>query len=320
MSSDFVYQEFLGSYKDNFKAAVTLAFDRIRVQKNSINDLFMLILKTVPCTADQVKYMIEIGANPAVIDDSGDLCSRLISMNTKESADVLRILSANDFELSYDDFDRAVCKRNFIDILVENGYDVSILLEQIACNKPKDIDPGTADFIMEHLSKADSPTPWVLSRLFLILMYFGKLSVDIIEDFVSIGLDLRHDNDLLLVKSCKYKNTNLTSYLIYNYGADINARNGAALYNAINNSVYETVKLLLDLGAIITDKGIQQALFSHPRSTKLLISHPRIDHEQIARVFIIKLLLENKNSKYICKTLLDSGIDFTQIIQSLFKN
>lgn len=164
----------------------------------------------------------------------------------------------------------------------------------------------------------------ILSRI----KYYAMKAVindrpDILEYFTTIGLDLRDNDDELLMYAIIYSRKDLIEYLLEN-GADINARNNIALdlcgilcdmrnavlveNNLLKNTggafeshqmILPTFKLLIKKGAI--SNNIENTFVSH-----IFTNHNNIDEEifiwfldnglQICNKQLLKLIIDNKRS------------------------
>ena len=332
MSYETICSDFLRSCRRGWLASSTtnklqIAFDKAKEidPVNGINSLFSIMLKEVCFTnSDHIHYMINLGADPKTINNIEAICTHLLDAPAKENnADVLHVLLDHGLSLEPEDIGRLVRRVKFIDVLIDKGIDLKTILEEIADNAAAEIDnnvdadfkPEIADFIIEQIKKIDFELEqWALAGLLMIVMYCKKLTVDIIELFINIGLEPKYNNDEIFVESCKSKDISTTQYLINNYCININAHDGEALVAALNKKNKDTVKLLLEHGIKITDQHIRLAIEQNDEFIEMLIEHGNVSHEQVARILVKKAFSYNKR---IPKLLVENGVDFNQLIREV---
>ena len=319
MSYHLIYTKFCTTCQENrdqFNNAITLAFNEAKEIDpiGGINQMFRYILTGRTNTPEEVKYMIELSADPKTIDHNiQHFCTHfLIHNNNTKGPDILRILLDHGLVINPYDIKQLVAKKNFLDVLIERNYEI---LEELSLNDPHWIESEVIDFIIDQVKTIEKCIePHILAKLFIIVMHNDKLDTDIIELFINAGLNPRYNNDLLFVESCKNTDISLPCYLINNYGADVNAYDGDALVYAIENKHPRMIKMLLEMSIKITDKHIKSAFVVEVEYIGLLLNYSDMNYEHLARLIIQRSL--NLHKYYnIYKMLVDSNIDFTHLIR-----
>ena len=310
--------------QSQFTEAIQSAFNKATSidHINGINKLFALMLKKETFTADEISCMVELGVNPKIIKDQNDLeniCEYFMHGKTKQRTCSLRILLDAGLKLRPRDIHKLVQRKKIIELFIEtNTVDMKIVLEEIARYYPLwlgGLEEDVADVIIDQISNAEfTVDQTILSQLFMLTGQLDKMSVDVIDIFVNAGLNLRHDNDIIFVDSCKYSDPVLTLHLINNYPIDLNAHNGQALWNALNKHNEGTIKILLEHGYKVTDDNIKKALSNKDcEAIEMLVNYGGVSYDDVARILVKNIwLLESK--RRIPKMLATNGVDFSKII------
>lgn len=140
-------------------------------------------------------------------------------------------------------------------------------------------------------------------------------TLDTIRYMVENGADPRAHNDDPFVIACAKRDTNIMLYFLEQCNADINAREGGALFNALGNNRDDIIKLLLENGIRVSDSNIINMISMYPNGIKLLVDSG-IDKERIFNI-LLKLKFNNGNTMHIetLKYLSDIDTDFNQVIR-----
>lgn len=129
---------------------------------------------------------------------------------------------------------------------------------------------------------------------------------------IDCGADARCDEDLPFVESCCQDDTEIPLYFLNIYGADINAHNGEALYNALLNNKYNLMEILLQNGIMVSNEVIERSL-DDESFLKILIKYG-LEIQRISKIFTEKILIKKLNKdKEIIKCLINNNVDFNEI-------
>ena len=355
-------EDFIRSYQNSperFHELIRSAFDKASElnPKNGIDTLFTYLLgnNEIEWTLNQVKYMIELGADPRDDEDaplyhsafrssSKDVAEYLIdnfgaqisseyicsifqySHHHKASLDTFRLFLDRGFRIEEKELYKIVENGEILEILLDHGYDINTLLKcisEIKCfeNSTRckeqfqkmymDVDK-IYSFIISQLGKIDTVDVDVLHKLFYQLRYDKKITVEGIRVFINAGMDPRYNNDRFFVKLCRH-NTSIARFFINEHGVDVNAHNGKALYYALMVNNRETIKLLLDSGATVSDKHLQIAL-EHEDNMEFLHKYGISEQVMAAK---LNTYLRNKSFISTAKQLVNNGMDFNVVVRKL---
>ena len=343
-----ILSDFLASYQacpDNFQQLVRIAFEKSKEvsDRSGIDRMFFYILREGrEWTVQQVKIMIELGADPRysedvplqvaagystcdvaeyLIDnhgakiDSENICTAFMRTGTPST---LRMLLDKNFRINDSDIMFLVHRMDLIEVLLEKGFDINLILAKIAFLNPNSCDKRIYPFVInaiknENLITLDNDT---LIKLFLFVINSGQLTLADAQVFFSTGINPRHNNDQFFVELCKC-HTLIPKYFINEYGADVNAHDGLALANALSADNGSIIKMLLELGATITENHITIALNNHENLDRLN-RYGNISKELIAKMLMVKLFDKaNKQDRVLAKLLVMDEVDFNDVIWDL---
>ena len=295
------------------------AFDQARKIDpiNGANNLFLQMISDITffvfIDVDIVNCMIEMGSDPKSFDRTENLCINLLEPCSKVAGpDILRLLLEHGLKLDHNNVKSLVRRGKYIEVLLDY-FDLKTILEQIADKVFVDFDPDIAQVIVNQIRKVDFKLEQQrLSNLLRTVIYHGIRTTDILEDFINVGLDPRHNNNEIFVDVCRYKDTTLPQYLINNYEININAHDGWALTYALCYGCADTINLLLKSNVKILDNHIKLAVDTG--HGEVLARSGLIDYEHLARIFIQKRLLNNNENRSLATMLVTNGIDFSRLI------
>lgn len=150
----------------------------------------------------------------------------------------------------------------------------------------------------------------LLSELLKLFMHNENISLEDIEMMISLGADPRYENDIYLIKCCRWSNVSVPMYFVDVHQCNINAHNSEALHRAIMNDCIENINYLLNNGAKVTDGIINYIIRDRAKYIKLLIEH------DISLDYVINLIFGNMplNEKLVIMFLLEHGVDMLNII------
>lgn len=208
---------------------------------------------------------------------------------------------------------------NKLNLLVEYGADLGLLMDHLVSDGS--IHPKkhirVIKFILETMEskKLDSYyNPKIITKLLnLYIQIFGNdVSLAIIKMLIDRGANPKKE-PMIFLYACQYiKNREIILYLVNEHGYDINMEKSRALSYAILGDNYDIFVLLLELGINVTDNclcTIYTEYLDQPKYTDLLINHG-VSPERIAKQFI-------SGDKKLLKYLLESGVDFNELIANL---
>lgn len=322
MSYNNILVEFLANSKEksSLNNAIKILFDKAREydELNGIREVFAALLKNrdYDLSINNVTYMLELGADPSTIDDP--FVCRSIRRFKNDGPEILSVLMDHGLNINSAHCNEYwfVQKMAYLKILIDKGYNIQTIFNLINQNEPEDCEGAITDFIVDRLRKAEYiPDNNSLHLLFETALFSGRLTCDDIDLFVDLGLNLRYDNDLFLMVSCKCENVAVTNYLI-NYGLDVNTQFGKPLLYAMicrSHPNIATVKLLLDHNAQVLDSHIISALQS--KELVDLFINRGVSCEKIAVKYLEKIM-HQANDLDIGKMLVSNGVDFDQLIMS----
>lgn len=161
----------------------------------------------------------------------------------------------------------------------------------------------------------------IIVHTFLYLCYTGTLE-DICYFIDSNLVDPRMYNDLPFTKACGNDDINVPLYFINNFNVDINVNNSKPLLQTIYSSQYETAKMLINEGAIITDEIIREIIINDEYDLVqyliyIGIDTTRISYQVLLYAFPIKGQLAQFN---MLKYLSDANIDFNPIVKKIIED
>lgn len=109
-----------------------------------------------------------------------------------------------------------------------------------------------------------------------------RMRPDILGPLMHYGANVHHNNDILIARaSLNYDGQEILPILI-NAGADVNARNGTPLRNAVECGHMDNVRILVDAGADI-----------HVYNNSPILAALSNDHDEIAEYLAEKILKDN---------------------------
>ena len=350
-----IVNDFIKKYQkstDRFQELVQVAFNRATEinQKSGIDNIFCSILLREIWSVEQVKYMIDLGADPRYDNDrplttvasypSADVAAYLIEtfdakINTKAigdtfkysgSLDTLRLFLDKGFRLEGMALDESIHKIEIVKVLIEKGYDINTILKSMARTERRYV-RQVYPFVIEQLKKIDFQLDEeIINKLFWLLTDLHlKMTLDDVKVFINAGFNIKKNINECFYRLCTY-DISIVRYLIEEYDVDINACDGGALANAMCVNNHEIINLLLDMGAEITDDHIDTALQRHTDTDTgkevLHILYKRgIAEEHAAKIFMSRMF-GNEPKEYvdIAKEFINNGIDFNKIILGMHKN
>ena len=144
-------------------------------------------------------------------------------------------------------------------------------------------------------------------------------NVELIKLLIDMGANPRINDDKLFRVSCKHNYIGIISFFLNEVGADINAKNGIALVNAIqaNYAIHDelinedVIELLLKSGIIISDDAIKVAFIKARINILKLFAKYGISYEYMFQIFFQELI-KNKEKYAIMKFLSDNIDDIGQ--------
>ena len=305
-----ICSDFIQNYSktpNNFEALIQKAFGDAN---EDINDVFKKILAVKEWSNDEIGYMIECGVNLKTINDIGEVLTDIFIDHT----DTLRILLDRGLELTENDIHHLVRRIKYISLLIEKGIDIKKILEQISFYHEgrSHLEPGIYDFVINQLKSISSLHSYTLNNLCMLFLRAGKLTVNILQIFVDAGLN-SGSNDECFLESCKSSDITIAQYFIVNCGANVNFRDGHALFYAINLNNLPLMELLLDSDIIVSDRHIEQAIRDE-KFVEMMLRHG-ISHERIAKIFV-ESFMGTTNQNIFRLLMSDGSIDFNQYINS----
>ena len=347
-----ITSEFIEAYHANpsqFQQLIKTAFDKSKEidGRYGIDIMFLQILAYYyfEFSVQEIKYMIDLGADPAYYGgkalfwvscySTSDAASYLIEnynlnidsedlgmlyyCHEKASLDTLRLFLDKGIILKNSDVFLLSSRRpGFIDVLVEKGYDIKMMLQGISAREPHRCEnkEGLCQFIIDQIRKDDLILDKKLvNDLFSFVIGCGEVSMDDVMIFINAGMDPRYDNDKFFVRLCRF-GSKIPRYFINEYGVDVNACDGLALTNAIISNNPSTINLLLESGIRVTDGHILEALYQ-PGTLDMLVGYNNITDERISKLLINKLFSINGPLLETAKSYIRKGIDLNQIILDL---
>ena len=344
-----ISSEFIQAYSTDpsqFQQLIKTAFDKSRDidNKHGIDIMFLQILddENIEWSVEQIKHMIELGADPRYHDDDAlfrvghystsdvaaylienynmiiDSCSiqEIFTYGVKATIDTLRLFLDTGNTIEDRHIYKMIGRCGIIDVLVEKGYDIKKILDGISHNPKQTEGKDMYRFIIEQLKKEELNLDKVLvNNLFLFAIGTGMVTVDDLPIFINAGMDPGYQNDKFFVWLCKF-GYEIPSYFINEYGADVNAYKGYALTNALTANNPLTIKFLLESGIKVTDQHIIYA-FDNPENLEMLMKYSDITGEQISELLVKKLFDKNVSTLRIAKTYINNDVDFNQIILGL---
>ena len=339
------------NYPDQFADHIRTAFDKANLlsNKDGINQIFCNILRyrlltfgVGEMTLDQIKYMIELGADPTFGDNyvfycaltfsTSDAASYLVDICNINSIDTAKL---DNFYIKVDTLkmllhkkllildkkimSKLVARPCFIQALLEEGVDFKdIIIGLIDCGTCILRDKEIYHIVMDKLKNKDMVIEKeLLKSLFDLEMTSYDLSVDGINIFMDAGLDIdeitNHFDSL-----CKF-DMSIPLFIMNQNQIDVNMNNSRALTNALENKRLDTVKLLLELGARVTNHHIGIAL-DNQDMIEVLITYGGVSAEYAAKILAeyffngVRYGIQKPDHLYIAKKFIHDGIDFNEII------
>jgi len=329
---------------ENFYQVVTETFieaKKLKGQKG-INEMFIKIIRADTYKLETVKYMIELGANPNYNNDlpfllscanpTPDVPLYLIeqynaNVNTMykngnaiyyaaQHIETIRVLYDHGYFSSNNDIDEYLDHPKVIKILLEKEYDINLILKSFSKRNIFRSNPELNEIFMDQIKKQKNfiqlDSNCLTNILNLFLNVKNSLSLEDVRIIVELGANPRYQSDNFLPLSCRYtKNPAIPVYFITECGCDINTCNSQALYVSIAGDHFDTTKILLELGIIITDNCI--TLATHNKKYLDLIISFETDFNRLEKI-LMKNLLKNNTKLNIARTLIENGVDMNQAI------
>ena len=347
-----IANDFLKNYDETphrFGEHVSTAFESMKYDKTILNLIFASILKSREWSIEQIRTMINLGADLSYINclpfrvtcnyTTCYVASYLMdAYDIHITPNVIRNLMANNDYHHLNDAKRRDITKMFLDkgyifteedilnlvscfevakLLAERGYDMQIILRGISHNIFYSAEECT--FIINAIKHATFTIEEdTLNEFFTNMLTKDMLSVDDIEIFINAGLDPRYNDDEFFITACGICRKKVVLYFI-SAGANINAQNGEALYNAISCNRESLIKILLDMNASILDRHIDIALVNSYFNWSILIQYGNISIERVAEVYVKKMFKHlHSDGNYLtnAKRLIEGGIDFNQLIMA----
>ena len=316
------------------------------------NKLMVKFMSCSQISLDNFKYMIDLGADPndnmdkllalALEHESTDIANYLLDeYNAQIKDDMVYRLSMNNFRMLLNH--GLVITNKYIDswfdwknsdgleLLLEHHVPLSKIMERfiivpdnslqyvIAChlvdkvtNSNEFFDPVLLIRFVARLINYDlSP------RMYFSLNHAGRpkniLTVDLMQKFILMGIDVHHDNDHIFLDACALNDLSMVKFFVEDLGCDINAHDSAALIVAIRKSRNDIIEYLLDAGIKISDNTIHEIFIVHePKLFQLLLKYYGNTESIAQKYFLYKTQVTD-----ILKTFVDNGIDITKMIANI---
>ncbi|XWV26383.1 putative ankyrin repeat protein [Tupanvirus soda lake] len=157
------------------------------------------------------------------------------------------------------------------------------------------------------------------NKYFLDLCLYTR-NLDVIKYMVDSGIDPRQSDDQAFVNACVINDFNIISYLVNHCGANVNAQNGKGLKNLMGHFSENSIKFMIDNGAIVTDVVIFEAIQeSDIISLQALIKYG-IDPNQISRVYWNYMSIHSSFDIKIMNCFIKNNVDLNQSLTLFLKN
>lgn len=158
-----------------------------------------------------------------------------------------------------------------------------------------------------------------IDKFFLNKLDYFSITLNDIKYMVSLGANPRADNDKAFVASSDNDDTNIPLFFLNECGADINARNGAALSHVLGHwkPNKNRIDMLFDNGIVITDETITEVVREEVSLSLKYLLDKGADPNRVTELFL-GFHFSKENAKpffQMLKYLSDTGVDFNQIIQ-----
>ena len=251
-------------------------------------------------------------------DINDDTIARLLSCNydTEIECEMVKKIIEQKYHFTESSI-RLLVRNGHLKLLVENGYDMEIILHSTIYYRFTDEEYA----FLVNLIKTNTFTIKMetLANFFISALNTKWITIDDIEIFINAGLDPHYDHDKFLITSCGDCKEDVILYFI-NYGADVNAQGGRALTKAINFKREDLIKILLESGAIVLDCHIVSALLN--RIWLPLIKYSNVTFDRVGEIYVksmfedLRQLDNDDHYLFNAKILADNNVDFNQIIRS----
>ena len=328
-----------------------MIFDEFSVNPDK-NKLMLKFMSGSQITLDNFKYMIDLGADPndnmdkllalALEHESTDIAAYLLDeYNAQIKDDLVYRLSINNFRMllnrgliitdMYIDKCFDWINSDKLELLLEHGVPLSKIMERFIIVPNNSLQYVIACHLVDKVTNSNEFFDPVLLIQFVARlinydlsprMYFSSnhpgrskniLTVDLVQKFVSMGLDVHHDNDHIVLDVCALNDLSMVKFFVEDLGCDINAHDSAALIVAIRKSRNDTIEYLLDAGIKISDNTIHEIFIVHePKLFQLLLKYYDNSELITQKYFLYKTQVTD-----ILKTFVDNGVDITKMIANI---
>jgi ankyrin repeat protein len=260
---------------------------------------------------NMMKYLLDNGADVNYVNPLNNLTPLILTIRNRLGLEAIEILIQYGAHLNYEDHNNTILLAhaciyhpdpNIIQCLIDHGADVNfrnsvgqttliILIEDI--NNPRlrpynELpDDKMIEFLIQKGANVNIQDIYGSSPLHYIVNYDMPMRIKIINLLLKNGanINIQNDNgDTPLILACSHKYSDIS--LLITQGADVNLVNYdmktpliTAASTAINDDMYEIIKLLLQAGALVnslTIRGNNALMSLHPsniRTAELLLDY-----------------------------------------------
>lgn len=336
----------------NFYEMIKWGFDEANKidNINGINEVFVGILRADTWTIDQVKSMIDMGADPHY---NNDLPFALSCVNKTTDVPIFLI---NQYGVNNSIFEEAFNMASDINrlFLIHNGLVITdkiirislrnynhkllhILMEK-GISTTKMLEIYSEKYFLQSFEYNYSVIPHELCLLFLnelkninicinknfltallISLVSCSMSIADVDLLVNMGANPKFNNDIIF-NHVKYHVTDeyfkeLISYFVYECNCDINIRESLLLSRSLETNNVTKAKILLDMGITISKKVIESS-FIYYEGLLLLLNH-NVKISDCINILLECNYLTHKQKIGILKILVKNGIDLNDTILGL---